>query len=237
MKSIRLSLMVYFLGLLAVALFAASLLVYRTAERTLAAKEKATAELIQTQYRELCREEEERLDIALETQAKALARLVQVQVDRFRADRVQPNFLLGMLSTSLSPNGYMLASAWVVEGLPALPHAEGPQRFEPPPRSEEGPQRAEMLLAREVRRHMPFGTRQLKFDKMLLPGEGQVGDYFQIDSPPSKPYYSPSMARAILSAGFIRLRSQSAVPVGLRQHRAAAGDTGSARGADGLKCG
>ena len=41
MKSIRLSLMVYFLALLAVALFVASLLVYRTAERTLEAKRQA----------------------------------------------------------------------------------------------------------------------------------------------------------------------------------------------------
>ncbi len=47
MKSIRLSLLVYFLGLLAVALFAASLLVYNTAEQTLEAKRVAMAQLIQ----------------------------------------------------------------------------------------------------------------------------------------------------------------------------------------------
>jgi two-component system, OmpR family, heavy metal sensor histidine kinase CusS len=185
MKSIRLSLMVYFLGLLAVALLVASLLVYRTAERTLAAKEKATAELIEAQHRELCREEEKRLDVALETQAKSLARLVQVQFDRFPAEQVQPNFLLGMLSTSLSPSGYALAPAWIVEAAPAL-------RPEPPPRSE-GPPSPEALIYFEVRRHLPFNTRQLKFDKMLLPGEGQVGDYFQIDSPPGKSYHSLSM--------------------------------------------
>jgi hypothetical protein len=50
MKSIRLSLMVYFLGLLAVALLAALLLVYRNAERTLAAKQQAMEQLIQAQY-------------------------------------------------------------------------------------------------------------------------------------------------------------------------------------------
>ena len=49
MRSIRLSLTVYFLGLLAVALAVASVLVYQTAGQTLREKQEATGQLIQAQ--------------------------------------------------------------------------------------------------------------------------------------------------------------------------------------------
>src|SRR5207247_1256633 len=82
--SIRLSLMVYFLVLLAAALGTASLLVYRTARATLKEKENATGQLIQAQYRERCLEEENRLKEALLFQAQTLARLAQFAFDRRR---------------------------------------------------------------------------------------------------------------------------------------------------------
>ena len=69
MKSIRLSLMVYFLGLLALALGAASLLVYETAQQTLRDKQRAAEKLIETQYKDRCRDEENRLDEQLRLDA------------------------------------------------------------------------------------------------------------------------------------------------------------------------
>src|SRR5262249_50863892 len=82
MRSIRLSLMVYFLGLLAVALGVASVLVYRTASQTLEAKRRATAQLIDAQYEEKCSQEKARLDKELLFQARTLASLTQFQFDR-----------------------------------------------------------------------------------------------------------------------------------------------------------
>jgi heavy metal sensor kinase len=180
MKSIRLSLMVYFLALLAVALLASSLLVYSNAEQTLASKREAMEKLIQTQYRERCQEEEERLKADLLARARALAGLVEVQYERYPADLIQPTFRLGVLSAFLSPNGYVLVPTWIAEG----------ERSERPHRDE--------YLASvyfDFRRHLPPGFRQLKFEELDLPSDIQAGDYFfQIDSPPSKPYRSHSLA-------------------------------------------
>ena len=55
MRSIRLSLMVYFLGLLAVALAVASVFVYQTAGQTLREKQQATGQLIQRNTRRAAR--------------------------------------------------------------------------------------------------------------------------------------------------------------------------------------
>ena len=179
MRSIRLSLMVYFLGLLAVALGAASLLVYRNAEQTLAAKQQAMEKLIQTQYEESCRTEEEQMDHALLLQAQSLARLVQVQFDWSRGE-LQPLYLLGLLSANVNPGSYVLAPTWIAEGAPPR-RAKPLQRPDPP-----------TAVYREFRDHMLTGV-QLK-DDVLLPGDSQICDYFQIDSPPAKPYLSRSMA-------------------------------------------
>jgi heavy metal sensor kinase len=175
MKSIRLSLMVYFLALLAVAMLAASLLVYRNAESTLASKQQAMTHLIDNQYRERCEKEKARLDADLLAQARSLARLVQVQIDRFRLDWIQPALRLGLLSSSLSPNGYFLAPTWIAEG-------ERGARMEPP-----GP------VYMEFRRHLP-PIQQIMFDELDLPTDVHSGEYFfQFDSPRSKSYYSHSL--------------------------------------------
>ena len=73
MRSIRLSLVVYFLGLLCVALTVASLLLHDTAKRTLAAKEQAAEALAEARYEERAREARQRLDDRLLAQAKSLA--------------------------------------------------------------------------------------------------------------------------------------------------------------------
>ena len=71
MKSIRLSLLVYFLGLLAVALGTASLLAYETARRLETAR-AAKEEPIRHQYRERCQEDEKALDKELSWRAGAM---------------------------------------------------------------------------------------------------------------------------------------------------------------------
>jgi heavy metal sensor kinase len=172
--------MVYFLALLAVALLAASLLVYGNAEQTLASKKEAMEKLIQAQYEDHCQEEEARLEADLLARARALAGLVEVQHERYPADLIQPNFRLGVLSAFLSPNGYLLVPTWIAES----------ERFERPSSREE--YFASVYFA--FRRHLPPGLRQIKLEELDLPSDVQAGDYlFQIDSPPSKPYRSHSL--------------------------------------------
>lgn len=79
MQSIRRSLVVYFLALMAVALGALAFLVDRVAGRTLAARESAVAQLIDHRYAELATEERTKLDEALTAMASRLANDVQMQ--------------------------------------------------------------------------------------------------------------------------------------------------------------
>ncbi len=178
MKSIRLSLMVYFLALLAAALLAASLLVYRIADQTLQDKQRAMRQLIDKQYSERCEKEKARLDADLLAQARSLARLVQVQFQWYNSHLIQSLLLLGALSNNLSPNGHLLASSWLPQGL----WWSWP---EPNPVYE--------FVHRALRPTLKPGVK-LKLDELGL-ADIQASDYFlQIDSPPSEPWYSPSMA-------------------------------------------
>ena len=188
MRSIRLSLMVYFLALLAVALLASSLLVYRNAEEYRDAEQKAREQLIEAQYQERCRDKEHQLDQALLTQAQTLARLVQVQFDWSRG-QLQPLYLLGMLG--LGENAYMLMPTWIAEGWP-------PQRPRPPQRSGsssalERPPLPEppSPVWHEFQNRFLSGVK-LK-EEVLLPGESHTSNYIQIDFPPGKSYFSQSM--------------------------------------------
>ena len=54
MKSIRLSLLVYFLGLLALALGSVSFFAYQTTQHRLSEHRQQTEQLIQAQYEERC---------------------------------------------------------------------------------------------------------------------------------------------------------------------------------------
>ena len=116
MRSIRLSLMVYFLGLLAVALAAASVLVYQTAGQTLREKQEATGQLIQAQYEESCKEEQARIDDGLLAEAQTLARLAQFQFDWSRLRHRELN-VLGLLAVAPAPNAYALVPSWAGQGL------------------------------------------------------------------------------------------------------------------------
>src|SRR6516162_3762380 len=90
MRSIRLSLVVCFLGLLCVALTVASVLLHDTAKRTLVAKEHAAEALAEARYEERAREARQRMDDRLLTQAKSLAGRVR---PRYRWER-QNNYHL-----------------------------------------------------------------------------------------------------------------------------------------------
>jgi heavy metal sensor kinase len=178
MKSIRLSLMVYFLALLAVSLLASSLFVYRNAQEYRKAEEKAKEQLIEAQYQDRRRNAEEHLKNALLSQAQLLARLVQVQLEWYRADLIQPLMLLG-LSNSFNPSGYALQPLWLAEGVPI-------SRFDSP--SPSG------FIHYYVRTRITPHLNKIKLDEMLLARDSQAGEYFQIDCPPSNSYYSPTMA-------------------------------------------
>ncbi len=116
MKSIRLSLLVYFLGLLAVALGAVSVLAYRTTQRTLVPERESTAEVIESHYREQC-------DKALLDQARALARLLQFRFHPNRA-RNREYHALGLSGVGFLPQGHLHAAAWAFQAY------RGPQSWE-----------------------------------------------------------------------------------------------------------
>lgn len=125
MRSIRLSLMVYFLLLVSAGLGVASLLVYTLAQRTLRDKEEAFGKLIEARYEERRREAETRLDERLLAQAKTLAGRVRWQ-GRWHWAHLGPNadptkryfhlHGLGLLTACLSPNGTVLTGWWWVQG-------------------------------------------------------------------------------------------------------------------------
>src|SRR5262249_21931119 len=114
MRSIRLSLMLYFLGLLTLALGAVSPLVYHTVYQTLRVKQEAVAQLVNQRYEERCEEAKRQFDEALMAQAQNLARLVQVQWNGFR--RHQELLALEELSAGLAPTGPLLTCFWARNG-------------------------------------------------------------------------------------------------------------------------
>jgi signal transduction histidine kinase len=175
MKSIRVSLLVYFLGLLAAALGVASVLAYRTAQRTLAEKKEATEKLIHAQYKERCEEEKRRLDDKLVQQAHTLARLVEVQTDWRQLLQLQDLKALGFLSTLSTPNGYAPALGWMGE-------ARGNYLA------------AEVFWKSFVPNKKRVSSIRLR-QGLVFPQEQQVAEFFQIDSSwTGTPYHSPSLA-------------------------------------------
>src|SRR5262249_23065899 len=125
-KSIRLSLMIYFLALLGLALGAVSVLAYRTAQETLTARKKDATELIQARFDKSCQDEHDKLDAALLEQAERFAGIVQVEGNpqgwstaNFQqkwGSLPRPNLAaLGTLSAVLSPVGYATALPWITQ--------------------------------------------------------------------------------------------------------------------------
>ncbi|MFN4257657.1 MAG: sensor histidine kinase [Gemmataceae bacterium] len=116
MRSIRLSLVVYFLLLLGLALGAVSGLVYWLTYRTVEDRRRSTHELILTQAEERERQERAKFDETLLFQARTLANLSQWQ-NQWQRMRMQPLYLFGMLTASTQPSGYALLPVWAAESL------------------------------------------------------------------------------------------------------------------------
>jgi len=115
MKSIRLSLMVYFLVLLAAALVAVSWLVHQTTGRALEDKETSTRLLLETQYTNRRQAVKEEFDTRILHRAMQLASLAQSQWNPGRGLELQLH-PLGLLTAGLNPHGQLLMPLWVTEG-------------------------------------------------------------------------------------------------------------------------
>jgi heavy metal sensor kinase len=110
MRSIRLSLIGYFLALLALALGGVSWFAYQTTARALLGKQTSTASLIQAQYETRRDEMKTALDRHISEQAKILARKA-----RFR-DHLEIFLPIGVLGTRLQPQGYLNVGLWMASG-------------------------------------------------------------------------------------------------------------------------
>lgn len=115
MKSIRVSLVLCFLVLLAVSLGAVSALVYRTTRATLLEKKKARQDLLATQHNERVQDLRARLDRDLLSHARSLANLAQ-HAQSMSAWGAVPSlqpFGLAGLSAGGGPFGYVQAPFWI----------------------------------------------------------------------------------------------------------------------------
>jgi two-component system, OmpR family, heavy metal sensor histidine kinase CusS len=172
MRSIRLSLLLYFLGLLAIALGTASVLAYQTAERALEAGKAIKDELIRNQSSERCQYEEKALDEGLKREARELFREVQSGIDWTKIGN-QRLYALGLLSSNLAPSGYVLFPVWWC--------ASVSDSVRPNP-----------LFWEVYRRNMPEIT--LRDEDLPNHGDKQVADYYQIDLPGGTSFRSPSLS-------------------------------------------
>jgi signal transduction histidine kinase len=168
MRSLRLSLTVYFLALSAAALGTAMAFVYRIATQTQEDKRRTTAQLIEAQYNERCQKEKDGRDRDLLIQATTLARLTQFQFD-YAQVWTRELHALGLLSSSLAPSGYMLAPAWAEQGNWRSP------------------------LFQELHGRTFITAIKLSNSDLLRQVDGQVAEYFQIDNGSGSTYHSASM--------------------------------------------
>ncbi len=167
MRSIRLSLTIYIVALLAVTLGAAAVLVERMASRALEERRLAMTQLIEAQAHERWRREATLRDEALLFQAQTLARLTQFQYDRTRL-RNRELHALGLLSVLPAPSGWVLAPAWAGQAM------RGPVFY-------------------DINRHQQVTTITLKSSDLLHEVDGQVAEYFQIDGDWGSSFHSASL--------------------------------------------
>ncbi len=183
MRSIRLSLTVYFLVLLALALGAASWLAYGTSDETLSQKKVATRKLIEAQYDENCRRERAKLDDQLLTEAQSLARQTQTMLDwpRLR-ERERDMGLLALGAWPLLPNTHLTAPVWIAEAVRSPDRIHGPDAARAP-----SPFYAELFRITVPEIH--FDTSSSDQLAMLE----STAEFFQIDSAWGASYRSKSM--------------------------------------------
>ncbi|MCS6852730.1 MAG: HAMP domain-containing histidine kinase [Gemmataceae bacterium] len=182
MKSIRLSLIVYLLLLLALALGAVSSFAYWTTAQTVEARRQTTHDWLLAQYAERDRRERFKLDSELLTQARALAGLAQTQTQWQKA-RFASLFSLGLLSAGLAPAGYVQVPLWLAEG------ARGALSY-----------RLHRMLSTDV---------HLAEEELPHFADDPQTEYFQVNSEWGMLWKSPSLGDARLpldARGFARLR-------------------------------
>jgi signal transduction histidine kinase len=112
MRSIRLSLIVSFLVLMAATLGGVSWFAYQTAYRTLEEKEASTRALIQTEYERRCRAAESQFDKDLQLRVYKLAGEARPKTQYTPG---LPIHSLGALTAGLVPQGHLLIFAWAAE--------------------------------------------------------------------------------------------------------------------------
>ena len=121
MQSIRLSLVVYFLILLAVGLGAVSVVAYQYTRRTLKEKEGIRAELSQLRYENDCRRARDDLDDGLIEQARILASLTRLQFEGRKPFRVLAEMKL--LSAVHGASSLLATPLWLAEASERRPSA------------------------------------------------------------------------------------------------------------------
>jgi heavy metal sensor kinase len=112
MKSIRWSLMIYFVALLVVALGVVAGLVYRNSLVSLEASQKSRSDLLAARTQDLCKEAQAVLDARLLRQAHILANLAKIQFGPRSAA-----VALGLLAASSNPQGPLTLLLGMREGI------------------------------------------------------------------------------------------------------------------------
>jgi signal transduction histidine kinase len=167
MKSIRVSLIVYFLALLGVAWAAVSWFAYDSATQNLRAKQDANRDLLKKEYDERCHQEKEHLDDRLLAKASIVAHYMQTQI-QWEQTALARTVLLGITSEG---QAHLSALLWMYQsstarypGTPFIP-----------------------TVTRKL-------VTQIKIKDNELPSEPREGDgpfpaeYFQIDSDVGVPW-------------------------------------------------
>lgn len=190
MRSIRLSLTVYIVALVGVALGAVSALVYRNAEQTLQDKNKAAREALEARFREDRNEKVRRLDHALLQQARTIAQMTQFQKDEPRIREAQRewekwnerwrksevfrhlHFASGLLATAGPPTPATFASFtfWT---------SEATKRWNNEPKGWWFPLTVHQAVMANIRTQIRVPPTALP----LLPVEEGITEYFQVNSP------------------------------------------------------
>jgi two-component system, OmpR family, heavy metal sensor histidine kinase CusS len=205
MRSIRLSLVIYFLGILALALGAVSILVYRTTERNLQAKQKAMSDLLRAQH-------QAKLDEILLEETRKLADEVKLQAEQRSNTFTRLHAPLGLLSAPFGTTSLQSFLLWSVQLPPPerSPAAGANKVVFGPPGPEGGPPEKKSTgpkgwggprwgLAVRVVRDLQFAMMIMtgpKFkvkDTALALQPDQLIQFVQINSQHGAEWHSPSM--------------------------------------------
>ena len=112
MRSIRLSLVIYFLILLGLALGTVSLIVHQTSYQALHAREARTRELLNDRFQARCQAERLKLDKTLQREAQHMEKLAQ---SPWRRNYHQLSCVAGLLSAPVQPRAQLFTAFWAGE--------------------------------------------------------------------------------------------------------------------------